>query len=272
MKYIKLYEDFVNESVNEKKVDPAEIEKDIVEIAKKKYEVSRIKGTNRTDDDPEQQKLRYQAALLSHKGDSAAAEKIKDKIEDRYEAQRAKYLKLDDEVKKLKEKFDEKFGNYPGIAKANKARSAAEYTASYQADLENYTELIKTYKELATKAGKEISDAKKEDYIDSAVAAKTAVDLSKGKLEEVHVLYKKALEELKNGGEEKEKGGEEMTAAELAEYVWKNWKKITGLKASARNEEGDFPEEVQELMKKHNIDYGDFSDAWSDEAEANSSR
>lgn len=55
-----------------------------------------------------------------------------------------------------------------------------------------------------------------------------------------------------------------MNASQLADYVWTNWKKITGLKDSDRDQEGDFPEEVNDLMKKHKVDYVEFSDAWTD--------
>jgi hypothetical protein len=62
-----------------------------------------------------------------------------------------------------------------------------------------------------------------------------------------------------------------MNARELAKHVWDNWKKITGLNPSARNEEGHFPQEVEDLMDKHGVDYQDFSDAWTEIGDLNES-
>jgi hypothetical protein len=63
-----------------------------------------------------------------------------------------------------------------------------------------------------------------------------------------------------------------MNARELAKHVWDNWKKITGLNPSARNEEGHFPQEVEDLMDKHGVDYQDFSDAWTEIGDLNESQ
>jgi hypothetical protein len=62
---------------------------------------------------------------------------------------------------------------------------------------------------------------------------------------------------------------EKMDAQELANHVWMNWKKITGLSNSKRNEEGHFPDKVMVLLKQHGVDYMAFSDAWNDAAEMN---
>jgi 6-pyruvoyl-tetrahydropterin synthase len=53
------------------------------------------------------------------------------------------------------------------------------------------------------------------------------------------------------------------TAREIAKYIWDNWKKITGLKNSERNEEGHFPDEVEDILDKYGIDYEDFSNEWA---------
>jgi hypothetical protein len=71
----------------------------------------------------------------------------------------------------------------------------------------------------------------------------------------------------KKGDELKKALGENPDAAKVANYVWNNWKKITGLSNSERNEEGHFPEEVESILKYYKIDYTDFSDIWSDKAE-----
>jgi hypothetical protein len=77
-----------------------------------------------------------------------------------------------------------------------------------------------------------------------------------------------AKSEAKKKGDELKKAlGENPDAAKVANYVWNNWKKITGLSNSERNDEAQFPQEVQTILKYYKIDYTDFSDAWSDKAE-----
>jgi hypothetical protein len=78
---------------------------------------------------------------------------------------------------------------------------------------------------------------------------------------------KKSETEAKKKGEELKKAlGQNPSPEKVANYVWSNWQKITGLSNSKRNEEGHFPEEVQAILKYYKIDYTDFSDAWNDQA------
>ncbi len=76
---------------------------------------------------------------------------------------------------------------------------------------------------------------------------------------------KNAGDEAKKKGEDLKKAlGENPDAAKVAKYVWNNWKKLTGLSNSERNEEGQFPDEVDTILNYYKIDYTDFSDAWAD--------
>ena len=264
-KHIKLYEDFVNESrIVEAKVDPAEVEKKIGEYIKKAYEYESKEASK----DVEVAKLEYEKKLLRHQGaDEKKIEAVEKKRMDVKFAQGDSWAVLG-ALTKFREEIQAM--DLKGKKKAIKeAVWAGRRVADQQAKIDNLKEMAKTYKTLAQKAGKEISDNEKEKYDDWAKGPEEKISKSEESLKETVDEYKAAIDDLQGKGNKEEK---KMTASELAEYVWKNWKKITGLKPSAKNEEGDFPEEVQELMKKHNIDYGDFSDAWSDEAEANSSR
>ncbi len=54
-----------------------------------------------------------------------------------------------------------------------------------------------------------------------------------------------------------------MTANELALHVIKNWQDITGFHPEAMYAEGDFPEEVYELIELYEVDIDAFQDAWS---------
>lgn len=262
-KHVKLYEDFVNESkvVNEEKVDPAEVEKKIGEYIKKAYEYESKKLAR----DVEVAKLDYEKKLLRHQGaDEKKIEAVEKKRMDVKFAQGDSWSVLT-ALTNFSEEIEAM--DLKGKKKAIKeAVWAGRRVADQQAMIDNMKEMAKTYKALAQKAGKEISDNEKEKYDDWAKETEEKISEKEEYLKETVDEYKAAIEVLhRKGGSKEEK---KMTASELAEYVWKNWKKITGLKPSAKNEEGDFPEEVQELMKKHGIDYGDFSDAWSDEAES----
>jgi hypothetical protein len=54
-----------------------------------------------------------------------------------------------------------------------------------------------------------------------------------------------------------------MDAATLAAYVDKNWRKITGMPAKAKHEEGHWPQEVYDLIEEHVVDLDEFQDEWT---------
>jgi hypothetical protein len=144
MKHIKLYEDFVNESKSSANPIAAEIEKNITDYTKLLYKMNKVRP--RRDATPEQARLKYQEALLSHKGDKVGAEKVKDKIEKLKKAQSTEYEKIYDEIKKFENDFNKKYEKYTAIITANLARNAASELATYQAYLETDKELAKIYK------------------------------------------------------------------------------------------------------------------------------
>lgn len=53
-----------------------------------------------------------------------------------------------------------------------------------------------------------------------------------------------------------------MTATQLALYVIKNYSQITGRPDYEKHSEGDFPQEVYDLIDYHGVDVDDFQDAW----------
>lgn len=48
----------------------------------------------------------------------------------------------------------------------------------------------------------------------------------------------------------------------LAQYVYENWERLTGLSKNAIHDEGDFPDVIWDLCAQHNIDELEFNDAW----------
>jgi hypothetical protein len=247
-----------NESINEAKGDLEEIEKKLKDYIKKNYDREKARTVNQV----EIEKLEYQSKLLKHKGaDEKEIEKIKTQIDKLKEVQSNKYSALWRECQAFEKEILDM--NPKGKKKVlNSAIGNASSIGHDQAWIDSEIEISKIYAGLAQKAGKELSKDQKELYDSWARSAKDVSFQERGLKSSVEG-FKQDIEDLyKKGG-----GDKKMTAQELAEYVWKNWKKITGLSASDRNEEGEFPDEVQDLMKKHEIDYQDFSDAWTDEAD-----
>jgi len=58
--------------------------------------------------------------------------------------------------------------------------------------------------------------------------------------------------------------GQNPTVKDLAEYIDNNYNKVTGLKSSAKYDEGHWPNEIVELTKHYGIDPDDddFQEAW----------
>ena len=56
--------------------------------------------------------------------------------------------------------------------------------------------------------------------------------------------------------------GEEIGADQVASYVDDNWAELTGLTNRDKDEEGYFPNEVEEILDELNIDYDDYSQEW----------
>ena len=54
-----------------------------------------------------------------------------------------------------------------------------------------------------------------------------------------------------------------MDAKQLAKHVAKKWEAITGLSRESMNDEGEFPEEVENLCSVHGVDLADFSEAFN---------
>ncbi len=73
----------------------------------------------------------------------------------------------------------------------------------------------------------------------------------------IKITTKKKVEELKKAL------GESPSIEKVANYVWGNWKKITGLSTSERKKEGHFPDEIEDILNYYKIDYTDFSDVWN---------
>jgi hypothetical protein len=48
----------------------------------------------------------------------------------------------------------------------------------------------------------------------------------------------------------------------LAEFVDNNWKKLTGMKNSEKDEEQEFSDEIMVLIEFLDLNYTDFCDAW----------
>jgi len=61
--------------------------------------------------------------------------------------------------------------------------------------------------------------------------------------------------------------GTDVDANDLAEFIYQNYSRVTGLKKSLRDQEMDFPEEIYDLIKFYKIDDDDFTDAYAMAAE-----
>lgn len=53
--------------------------------------------------------------------------------------------------------------------------------------------------------------------------------------------------------------------SDVAEYCYKNYKKITGRPTKERNDEGYFPSEIEAVIDHYNFDYDDFSQEWNNQ-------
>ncbi len=58
-----------------------------------------------------------------------------------------------------------------------------------------------------------------------------------------------------------------MNATELAQHVIDNWEALTGTPLSEMDEEGHFPQVVEDLCAKEGVDLDAFSDAFNDLSE-----
>ena len=54
-----------------------------------------------------------------------------------------------------------------------------------------------------------------------------------------------------------------MDAKQLAKHVAKKWEAITGLPRESMNDEGEFPEEIENLCSVHGVDIEAFSEAFN---------
>lgn len=71
------------------------------------------------------------------------------------------------------------------------------------------------------------------------------------------------LEELKNPFVEQFlEEYDEKDVYSLAEFIDDNWGEITGLTNRNKDQEGYFPEEIENILDELDIDYDDFGDAW----------
>jgi hypothetical protein len=62
--------------------------------------------------------------------------------------------------------------------------------------------------------------------------------------------------------------GDKPSCYSLADFVYTNYDKVTGLKKSMRNDEMDFPEEIMDLVDHYGFDVDDFTDKYSMAAES----
>lgn len=51
---------------------------------------------------------------------------------------------------------------------------------------------------------------------------------------------------------------------DLARFVNKNWKELTGLTNRDKDAENEFPDEVLNMIDELDIDYNDFCQAWGE--------
>jgi hypothetical protein len=56
--------------------------------------------------------------------------------------------------------------------------------------------------------------------------------------------------------------GEKPTVEDTASFCYENYDKITGLNLDDRDEEMEFPGEVEAVIDHYGFDYDDFSQAW----------
>ena len=56
--------------------------------------------------------------------------------------------------------------------------------------------------------------------------------------------------------------GENATVAEVAEFVYDNYAKVTGLPKAERDAEGYFPEQIEDLIEHYGFDMNEFSEAY----------
>jgi hypothetical protein len=62
--------------------------------------------------------------------------------------------------------------------------------------------------------------------------------------------------------------GDKPSCYSLADFVYTNYDKVTGLKKSMRNDEMDFPTEIMDLVDHYGFDVDDFTDKYSMAAES----
>lgn len=62
--------------------------------------------------------------------------------------------------------------------------------------------------------------------------------------------------------------GDKPSCYSLADFVYTNYDKVTGLKKSMRNDEMDFPQEIMDLVDHYGFDVDDFTDKYSMAAES----
>ena len=63
--------------------------------------------------------------------------------------------------------------------------------------------------------------------------------------------------------------GDKPSCSDLADFIYVNYDKVTGLRKSMRNQEGYFPSEIEDLVDHYGFDIIDFTDCYSMAAELN---
>lgn len=62
--------------------------------------------------------------------------------------------------------------------------------------------------------------------------------------------------------------GDKPSCYDLADFIYTNYDKVTGLKKSMRNDEMDFPSEIEDLVNHYKFDMDDFTDKYGMAAES----
>ena len=62
--------------------------------------------------------------------------------------------------------------------------------------------------------------------------------------------------------------GDKPSCDDLAQFIYNNYDKVTGLRKSMRNDEMDFPEEIVDLVDQYGFDIDEFTDCYGMAAES----
>ena len=89
------------------------------------------------------------------------------------------------------------------------------------------------------------------------------------------MIMQEGSDEMAKGGKTKLKGldyvienlGENPSNYKIANFVYRNYDKVTGLKKSMRNEEMDFPSEIYDVINHYKLDINEFTENYSSAAE-----